>query len=379
MFLSDLIDYEPRLNRLTFPIEWTAMTTTIRHYTDLGEFTYGACDQVSPLIRRVICDNPSPFTYKGTGTYLVGEGDVAVIDPGPLLDSHLDNLITALGPGEQITAAFVTHTHSDHSPLTGLLCERTGAISYGFGPHVDFDDDDPDDRIDFSGYISEAEQAQFQREYDELPDELKGESADSDFVPDVMLCDGDIVAGDGWRLRAIHTPGHTSNHLCFELMEEKALFSGDHVMGWATSVIAPPDGSMQDYLASLQKLLDYDHDRYWPTHGPPIPSPHEYVRSFIAHRTQREASIIEFLRVGPSRIADFVPKMYEGYDKRLWYPAAKSVFAHMIHLVETGQVRVAHNDGDNNGQAGDNGGQVSKTPKLTSMYELTEHATTEAV
>lgn len=327
----------------------------IEHYRDLGEFEYGTVDQVSPLIRRVICKNPTPFTYKGTGTYIVGHGEVAVIDPGPPLSSHVDDVLAALGPDETVTHTFITHTHSDHSSLTPDLKAKTGALSYGFGPHGAVRDEDPDDRVDFSQFISNEEQEQYRKEYDELPDELKREGADTDFLPDVALADGDLVNGNGWTLRAIHTPGHCSNHLCYELVEERSLFSGDHVMGWATSVVGPPDGSMKDYLASLRKLLPFEHERYWPTHGPAIPDPTRYVQSFISHREDREEQIIGFLSDGAKKIADFVPQMYEGYDKRLWYPAAGSVHAHMLHLVETDRARVVDDHGE---------------PKLTATYEL---------
>ena len=331
------------------------MATTIKHYQDLGDFDYGTSDQVSPLIRRVICKNPTPFTYKGTGTYLVGQGDVAVIDPGPPLESHLDDILSALEPGEVVTHAFITHTHSDHSPLTRQLKERTGAISYGFGPHGAVREDDPDDRVDFSAYISEQEQEQYRKEYDELPEELKKEGADTEFSPDVFLRDGDIVSGSNWTIRSIHTPGHCSNHLCFELVEEACLFSGDHVMGWATSVVGPPDGSMKDYMVSLRKLLSFNHEQYWPTHGPAIPDPIEYVQSFISHREEREDQILEYLKHGPRKIADFVPEMYEKYDKRLWYPAAGSVHAHLLHMVETCRAEVTDDH---------------REPKLTATYQL---------
>ena len=331
------------------------MATTIKHYQDLGDFDYGTSEQVSPLIRRVICKNPTPFTYKGTGTYLVGQGDVAVIDPGPPLESHLDDILSALEPGEVVTHAFITHTHSDHSPLTRQLKERTGAISYGFGPHGAVREDAPDARVDFSAYISEQEQEQYRKEYDELPEELKKEGADTEFSPDVFLRDGDIVSGSNWTIRSIHTPGHCSNHLCFELVEEACLFSGDHVMGWATSVVGPPDGSMKDYMISLRKLLSFNHEQYWPTHGPAIPDPIEYVQSFISHREEREDQILEYLKHGPRKIADFVPEMYEKYDKRLWYPAAGSVHAHLLHMVETGRAEVTDDHGE---------------PKLTATYQL---------
>lgn len=331
------------------------MATTIQHYQDLGDFDYGTSDQVTPLVRRVICKNPTPFTYKGTGTYLIGHGEVAVVDPGPPLLSHLDDILGALDPGEVVTHAFITHTHSDHSPLTKQLKERTGAISYGYGPHGAVREDDPDDRVDFSEYISTEEQDQYRKEYEELPEELKREGADTEFVPDVFLADGDIVHGSTWTIGAIHTPGHCSNHLCFELKEERSLFSGDHVMGWATSVVGPPDGSMKNYMESLRKLLPFNHDRYWPTHGPAIPNPSDYVSSFISHREEREEQIVSFLRKGPQKIADFVPEMYAKYDKRLWYPAAGSVHAHLLHMVETGRAEVV---------------DAAEEPKLTATYRL---------
>ncbi|MCZ6873065.1 MAG: MBL fold metallo-hydrolase [bacterium] len=331
------------------------MPVKIQHYRDMGEFEYGVAVQVAPLIRRLICKNPMPFTYKGTGTYIVGTGKVAVIDPGPSLSSHADDVLTALGPDEEVSHILITHTHSDHSALTARLQELTGALSYGFGPHGQVRDFDPDDKVDFSDHFTTEEKAQFDKEWDDLPDEIKREGPDLNFTPDVRVADSDVIHGDGWTLSAIHTPGHCSNHICYHLAEENALFSGDHVMGWATSVVGPPDGSMQDYLASLRKLLPRSDTRYWPTHGPPITDPRTYVQSFIEHREDREDQIIAYLRHGPKQIADFVPAMYAGYDKRLWYPAANSVHAHMLHLVETERARVI------------DGGE----PKLTATYALT--------
>jgi glyoxylase-like metal-dependent hydrolase (beta-lactamase superfamily II) len=329
------------------------MPVKIEHYRDMGEFEYGAVAQMTPMIRRVICKNPTPFTYKGTGTYIVGRGRVAVIDPGPPLSSHVDDVLAALGPDETVSHMLITHTHSDHSSLTGRLQELTGAPSYGFGPHGNVQASDPHDRIDFSKYFTAEEKKQFDQEWDELPNELKREGADLAFRPDERVADGAVIRGDGWTMTAIHTPGHCSNHICYYLTEEKALFSGDHVMGWATSVVGPPDGSMKDYLASLRKLLPLDAERFWPTHGPAITEPHRYVQSFIEHREDREAQILSYLQGGAKQIADFVPEMYAGYDKRLWYPAANSVLAHMLHLVETDRVRVAEGD----------------APKLTATYE----------
>jgi glyoxylase-like metal-dependent hydrolase (beta-lactamase superfamily II) len=330
------------------------MSVKIEHYRDMGEFTYGVVARMTPLIRRVICKNPTPFTYKGTGTYIIGTGKVAVIDPGPSLSSHVDDILAALRPGEEVTHICITHTHSDHSALSAPMQARTGAPTYGFGPHGVVRALDPDDKVDFSRYFTAAEKARFDQEWDAQPDELKREGPDLRFVPDVRVTDGEVITGDGWTLTAIHTPGHCSNHLCYHLAEENSLFSGDHVMGWATSVVSPPDGSMHDYLASLRKLLTRDEVRYWPTHGPAITAPRAYVQSFLQHREEREAQILAYLRSGPKQIADFVPEMYAGYDKRLWYPAANSVYAHLLHLVETGRAVVM--DGN--------------TPKLTATYAL---------
>ena len=326
----------------------------IEHYRDMGDFDYGAVMRMTPLIRRVICRNPTPFTYKGTGTYIIGTGKVAVIDPGPPLSSHVDDVLEALGTGETVTHVLITHTHSDHSSLTARLQQRTGARSYGFGPHGTVRAHDPTDRVDFSAYFTAQEKARFDKEWDDLPDEIKREGPDLDFRPDERLADGDVVHGGNWTLQALHTPGHCSNHLCYYLREENSLLSGDHVMGWATSVVSPPDGSMQDYLASLRKLLPLEAERYWPTHGPAVTEPDRYVRAFIAHREDRERQILDSLRDGPRRIADIVPGMYAGYDKRLWYPAANSVYAHMLHLVDTARSRVI--DGEE--------------PRLTSTYGL---------
>jgi glyoxylase-like metal-dependent hydrolase (beta-lactamase superfamily II) len=330
------------------------MAVQITHYRDL-DIEYGRVDQVRPLIRRVTCRNPTPFTFKGTGTFIVGTGQVAIIDPGPNLDAHLEATMAALGPDESVTHVFITHTHSDHSPGATWVKERTGAVVYGFGPHGKVGPDDPTDKVDFSKYFTAEEKTRYDKEYEDLDPALKREGPDLKFQPDVRMGDGDVVEGETWRIRAVWTPGHCSNHLCFELAEERALFTGDHVMGWATSVVGPPDGSMRDYLASLRKLLALDDvDAYFPTHGPEVPNPREYVSSFLAHRTEREEQILAFLGEGPKEIADFVPAMYAGYDKRLWYPAANSVYAHVLGMVEDGRVVV------------DGGGD----PKLRSVYRL---------
>lgn len=276
------------------------------------DFDYGRPDQISPLIRRVIAKNPGSFTFTGTGTYIVGRGRVAVIDPGPNLPEHVDAILAALKPGEDVSHIVITHTHIDHSPAARPLQQRTGAPTYGFGPH---------------GGNRPA------------PGSHVEEGGDYDFTPDVTVRHGDLVQGDGWTLEAVHTPGHTSNHLCFALEEEKALFSGDHVMGWSTSVISPPDGDMKAYMESLRLLLGRDDAIYWPTHGPAIEDPKPYVSAFIAHREEREREILNCLARGQTRIPDMVEVMYAKVDRALHPAAARSVLAHLTHMVETGRVR----------------------------------------
>ncbi len=314
------------------------MGVSIPFVRDL-DVTYGRAERVSPLVRRVVAENPSRFTYLGTGTYLVGTGEVAVIDPGPALPAHVDAILAALEPGERVSHLVVTHTHSDHSPAARLLQERVDAPSYGYGPHGEVPADDPDDVITFDDPDADGP---FPREEGDGPrpgEELR-EGADTDFVPDVAVVDGDLVEGAGWTLEALHTPGHTSNHLCFALAEEGALFTGDHVMGWSTSVIGPPDGHMGDYLASLELLLGRDDVVYWPTHGPPVTEPIRHVEAFLAHRRDREDQILTQLAGGPATIAELVPAMYAGVDKRLWRAAAASVYAHLIGMVDDGRAWV---------------------------------------
>ena len=270
------------------------------------DFTYGEAAQVSPLVRRVVARNPSVFTFHGTGTYIVGRGAVAVIDAGPDLAEHVDAVLNAVR-GETVTHLVVTHTHIDHSPATRRLKAATGAPTYGYGPH--------------GGARPAAEGG-----------------ADRDFTPDHRLADGAVLAGAGWTLEAVHTPGHTSNHLCFLLAEERALFSGDHVMGWSTTVVSPPDGDMGAYMASLRKLMAREIETYWPTHGAPIPEPARYVRRLHDHRRRREAEILASIGADGMTIPEIVAKLYRGLDQRLHKAAARTVLAHLIHLVETGRV-----------------------------------------
>jgi glyoxylase-like metal-dependent hydrolase (beta-lactamase superfamily II) len=312
---------------------------------------YGRVDHVSPLIRRVVADNPSKFTYLGTGTYVVGQGEVAVIDAGPLLEPHVEALAAALEPGERVTHLLVTHTHIDHSPATAPMKDRTGAPSYGFGPHGAVPADDPSDRIVFGDPEADGDPSRTERP---ASGELR-EGADTAFRPDVTLRHGDAVSGPGWTIEAVHTPGHTSNHLCYALREEGALFSGDHVMGWSTTVIVPPDGNLGAYLSSLRLLLDRDDDVYWPTHGPPITDPKPFVQAYLDHREERTEQILGVLRGGPTAIPDIVRQVYADVPKPLWVPAAMSTHAHLLQLVEDGAVRA---DGDG-------------TPRRTARYELT--------
>jgi glyoxylase-like metal-dependent hydrolase (beta-lactamase superfamily II) len=272
-------------------------------------FEYGRLEPVAPGIRRIVARNPGPFTFHGTGTYVVGEGQVAVIDPGPDLPEHIEALLMDLA-GEEVTHILVTHTHRDHSPAAAAVKEATGAPTYGFGPHA-------------GGRRGEAGVE---------------EGGDWDFAPDIVVHDGGEIAGAGWRFAAVHTPGHTSNHLCFALPDSGVLFSGDHVMGWSTSVIAPPDGDMAAYMASLDKLLGRHDAVYWPTHGPAITEPKEHVRAFIGHRREREAGILDCLNAGIERVDRMVERLYVGLNPNLKRAAGRSVLAHLIDLRGRGVV-----------------------------------------
>jgi glyoxylase-like metal-dependent hydrolase (beta-lactamase superfamily II) len=273
-------------------------------------FEYGVCEQVSPLIRRVIAENPGPFTYVGTGTYIVGQGEVAVIDPGPAMDEHLQAILRAI-EGERVTHIFLTHHHLDHSPLAAPLAARTGATIYGCPLRTAHG-----------------------------PAEVQMEAGDDDaFRVDVPVCEGGMIEGRGWTIEAIPTPGHTSNHICYVLREENALFCGDHIMGWSTTVISPPDGDMGDYFRSLETIKARGFDTLWPTHGPPIREPGPFIDAYIAHRRAREAQILDALGGGMTGIREMVPVLYKDVDPRLHPAAAHSVLAHMIQLVGEGRVK----------------------------------------
>jgi len=269
---------------------------------------------LSPRVSRLLARNPGPFTFKGSGVYVVGDRDIAVIDPGPDLPEHLDALRRAIA-GKRVSHILVTHTHSDHSPAARPLKEWTGAPTYAFGPHGS-------GKVEDGGVRME-------------------EGGDMDFVPDVRVKDGDIVRGDGFTFECVYTPGHTSNHMCFALKEEKALFTGDHIMGWSTTVVTPPDGDMAQYMASVKKLIARDDEILYPTHGAPVTDPKPFLKAYLEHRVDRENQILACLRDGVNTIPVMVARMYADVDKRLHPAASRSVLAHLIQLVGEGRVTKA--------------------------------------
>jgi glyoxylase-like metal-dependent hydrolase (beta-lactamase superfamily II) len=271
----------------------------------------GRLETVAPLIRRRVAPNSGPFTASGTCTYVVGQGRVAVLDPGPEDPAHVDALLQDLGD-ERIETIVVTHTHRDHSPGARLLAARTGAPILGCGPHR------------AARALSEAETP------------VLDASADRAHAPDRAMREGDTVSGPGWTLVAVETPGHTMNHLAFALPESQTLFSGDHVMAWSTSIVAPPDGEMQAYMASLDKLRGRTETVYWPGHGGPVRDPARFLRGLVGHRRQREAAIRARLAAGDRRITEIVAAIYQGLDPRLRGAAALSVLAHLEDLVGRG-------------------------------------------
>ena len=274
------------------------------------DFTYGEGAQLSPLVRRVICNNPGPFTFSGSGTYLVGTDEIAVIDPGPANDAHLAALLRA-ADGGRISHIFVTHTHKDHCGGVAALNAATGAEVVGAAPHP----------AETGGAAPALD-----------------EGADRSYRPDRPLAHGETIATADWALEAIATPGHISNHLCFALAAEQALFTGDHIMGWATTVVTPPNGDMSAYIDSLDKLLTREDEIYFPTHGAPIQNPKRFVRAVKTHRLMRDAQIIEQLKKGRDNIKDITAVLYADVDKRLLGAAALNVLAHLIRLVRNGAV-----------------------------------------
>lgn len=274
---------------------------------------YGHAVDLGHGILRLTANNPSAFTFHGTNSYIVGRDTLAVIDPGPADDAHYQALLKAIA-GRPVSHVFVSHTHRDHSPLAARLKDELGALTVAEGPHRPA-------RPYHAGEINALEA-----------------SADTDFTPDIVLADGAAVEGDGWALRGIHTPGHAANHMAFALKNTDILFSADHVMAWATSIVAPPDGSMSDYMASLEKLLARDDAVYLPGHGGAVTKPAAFVRGLRAHRKMRERAIFERITQGDRTIPDMVKAIYRDTDPRLHGAAALSVLAHLEDLVGRGEV-----------------------------------------
>jgi hydroxyacylglutathione hydrolase len=287
----------------------------------------GVVEEVVPGVRRILCNNPSPFTYKGTVSYIIGKGRVAIVDPGPEDAAHTKALLDAVA-GETVTHIFVTHTHRDHSPGVGPVKAATGATVYAEGPH----------RASREVHLGEAPRLDA--------------SGDFDFRPDVTLRDGETVSGDGWTIEAVTTPGHTKNHMAFALKDANAMFIGDHVMAWSTSIVAPPDGSMGDYMVSLEKLTRRGEKTYLPGHGGLIYDAPRFVVQYIAHRRAREHSILGRLAKGDADIPTLVRAIYIGIDPRLTGAAGLSVFAHLEDMAARGLVAC---DGE---------------PSLTAVYRL---------
>ena len=283
------------------------------HFVTAFEPHHGVAVPVADGVERLTAPNPSPFTCPGTNTYIVGRKSVCVIDPGPDSDTHFAALMAALA-GREVTHIAVSHTHRDHSPLTRRLKEATGAIVVAEGPHR------------AARPLHAGETNPF------------AESADSEFRPDIMLGEGDRVEGDGWTLTAVLTPGHTANHAAFALENSGILFSADHVMAWATSIVAPPDGAMSDYMASLERLLQRDDRIFFPGHGGPVTDPPAFLRALRTHRRMRERAVLERIRAGDRHIADMVKAIYRETDPRLHGAAGLSVLAHIEDLLEKGLI-----------------------------------------
>ncbi|RAI60234.1 MBL fold metallo-hydrolase [Roseicella frigidaeris] len=268
---------------------------------------HGVAEEVAPGVRRILCNNPSAFTFRGTNTYIIGRGRVAVLDPGPENAAHLAAILAAT-QGETVTHVIVSHTHRDHSPGAAPLVAATGAETWGFGPHV-------------------------------TPPEAGGEGGDHGFQPQHRLPDGAVVEGEGWRLTALHTPGHCANHLCFAMDGNGVLFSADHVMSWSTSVVSPPDGDMADYMRSLARVMAREDAILLPGHGPPLRDPKPFLAGLWAHREEREARVLEALRkAGRATAAELVGPVYGPLDPRLVGPAGRSLLSHLIKLGQEGQV-----------------------------------------
>ncbi|MDH3377431.1 MAG: MBL fold metallo-hydrolase [Gammaproteobacteria bacterium] len=280
-------------------------------------FQYATVEILTPMVRRVVARNPSPFTFYGTGTFIIGHGDVAIIDPGPEIAEHIETLLHALR-NETVTHLLVTHTHLDHSPACRTVKAATGATTFGYGPHG-------------SGRYQRGETVE--------------EGADWEFIPDVAIRHGDIIDGKGWTFECVFTPGHTSNHICFHLCEEGALFTGDHVMGWSSTIVSPPDGDMGLYLNSLHGLRYRDDASYWPTHGPQVTDTRRLINGLIGHRLRRREQVLCAVRDGTRRIQDLVPKIYIELPTAMHPAAARSVYSTLIWLAQEERIEVIGGSG----------------------------------
>ena len=279
-----------------------------KYYNKNFEPNYKIAEVVDTNVKRLLAPNPSPFTFQGTGTYLIGNKEIAIIDPGPRIESHVENLLSIIDK-DILIHIFITHTHADHSPAAELIKKERKAITYGYGAYP------------FEKYDTNFE-----------------EGHDLNFKPDIILKDGEVIKKKDWTIRAIHTPGHTSNHMCFGLEENSILFTGDHIMGWSTTVIIPPDGDMTDYIKSLEKVLLFNYKTFFPTHGAPIEEPKRFVRALIGHRKMREKQILNELKKTPLYIEEMVRKFYKSTDKRLWPAAEKSLLASLLSLKKKGML-----------------------------------------
>ena len=286
---------------------------SLRHDRDFDP-RHGIAVEIAKAVRRLTAHNPGPFTWHGTNSYLIGRAEVAVLDPGPADAAHMDRLVAAAGEG-RIAAILVSHTHMDHSPGARLLKAMTGAPIIGCGPHR------------AARPLNSGERNPLDA------------SADGAHHPDREMKDGDTLVVDGLCLTAVETPGHTANHLAFALDEGGILFSADHVMAWSTSIVAPPDGAMSAYMASLARLAERTDTRYLPGHGGPVEDPATYVAGLAAHRRKREQAILDRLTAGAQTIPEMVATIYADVDPALHGAAALSVLAQVEWLVERGLVR----------------------------------------
>ena len=277
------------------------------HLNRAFDFRYGVVERLTPLVRRVVARNPGPFTFHGTATFLIGNRKVAVIDPGPALPAHVDAIVGALAAGESVSHIIATHTHADHSPACRLLQEKTGAPTYGFGPH-------PPGAHPAEGGV------------------------DREFTPDERLGDGGVIGALDWHLLAVHTPGHCANHLCLALPEENTLFCGDQLMAWSTTAILPPDGNVADYIASLEALKKRPETRYRPTHGAAIDNPREHIEQVIAHRLRRVEQVFAALAAGIDDIPSMRAHIYPTLTPSLTPGAERSILGSLHFLIQQGRV-----------------------------------------